>query len=401
MLVPEPGKPPQALATVTVVDPSPAVSKVWNEVVAHSKTVVLEGYTRDGWAWKPGGGANALMPMVVQSVDGKKKLPGFVKYLKDRQKCAYGRFLLDGTTGMWVVSYVQKPTGNEDRMECRIGVDLTKIPGCTLSAAPPGGAAAKAKVASPPVPPPAAASTSKRAGSGLLGKLVGAQKKTNQHVLESVAITQQQQQQQAPKTTTTAQSSSGGGASLVAGEPVVETKTAQQVLSDFRADMEQKMLDFDISAESELKVPISLAQYTAGMTDADKAKVTMEILKYMVYEAAEEVNEEWIAHKEPSEFMDEIVVAVYKEGAAPLEVLEDINKGEMTEEMRAQQLALQGERMRQMSAVERKRAVEMESSAHLQYAAEEDTEEVAALNTKKRDRRTIEDYEREKKRGKS
>ena len=59
MLVPEPGKSPQALATLTVVDPSPLTSKVWSEVCAHSPTVVLEGYTRDGWAWKPGGGSSS------------------------------------------------------------------------------------------------------------------------------------------------------------------------------------------------------------------------------------------------------------------------------------------------------------------------------------------------------
>ena len=124
----------------------------------------------------------------------------------------------------------------------------------------------------------------------------------------------------------------------------------------------------------------------------------MEILKYMVYEAAEEVNEEWVAHKEPSEFMDEVVIAVYKEGAAPPEVLEEINKGEMPDEVRGQQRAVQEERARQMNQAEQKKARELELQAH-NYGFEGG--DAAALNQNKRDRRTIEDYEREKKRGKT
>jgi hypothetical protein len=177
------------------------------------------------------------------------------------------------------------------------------------------------------------------------------------------------------------------------------------VLADFRSDMEQQMLDFDISAASELKVALSLAKYQVGLTDTDKARVTMEILKYMVYEAAEEVNEAWIALKEASDFVDEVTIGVYKEGAAPPEVLEEYNQGELPEEMRAQQRALQGERLKQQSAAEHKRNKGLETAAHQQ--AYEDDEEggdqgggLAALNQTKRDRRTIEDYERAKKKTK-
>ena len=377
MLVPEPGKPAQALATLQVVDPSPAVSKVWEQVHTHSKTVVLEGYTRDSWAWKPG--AATWNVVIVQSVDGKKKLPGFHKYLKERQKCAYGRFLLGETTGIWVVSYVQKPTGHEDRIESRICLDLTKIPGCTLSAAPPK--AARAPMTAPPTAAASAgAPVRKRSGAGLLGKLVGAQKKTNSHV----AVAKAPRPVAAPPEVSTT-----GGFSA-------EAKTAANVLAEFRNEMEQKMMDFDISGESEFRVPISLSKYTAGLSEADLPKVTMEILKYMVYEAAEEVNEEWIAHKEPSEFMDEVTIVVYKEGCAPPEVLEELNKAELPEEAKAQQRALQSERQRQISAAERKRDQELELGAHSAFAEDED-DGVAALNANKRDRRTLEDYEREKK----
>lgn len=174
----------------------------------------------------------------------------------------------------------------------------------------------------------------------------------------------------------------------------VETKTAASVLAEFRNEMEQKMLDFDISAESELRVPLSLSRYTAGLAETDVPNVTMEVLKYMVYEAAEEVNEEWIAHKEPSEFMDEVTFVVYKEGCAPPEVLEEMNKAELPEEAKAQQRALQTERQRQVSAAERKRDQALESGAH---SALDEDDGVAVLNANKRDRRTLEDYEREKK----
>ena len=55
-----------------------------------------------------------------------------------------------------------------------------------------------------------------------------------------------------------------------------------------------------------------------------------------------------MAIKEPSEFMDEFVIAVYKEGAAPPEVLEELNKGELPDEVRGQQQAIQQERQRQV-----------------------------------------------------
>ena len=378
MLVPEPGQPPQALATLSVVDPSPAASRVWEQVYTYSKTVVLEGYTRDGWAWKSSGAWNAL---IVQSTDGKNKLLGFNKYLKDRQKCAYGRFLLNGTTGIWVVSYIQKPTGNENRMECRIALDLTQIPGCPLSASPPSKQQVKAA-------PPAAVDSAprKRSGAGLLGRLVGAQQKTNQHVLAAMAPPP------AAASLAIAPTNTGDKASVDVGEP----RTATNVLDDFRNDMEQRMMDFDVSAESEMRVKIILAEYIAGLSIEDKERVTMDALKYMVMEAAEEVNEEWITYKEPSEFMDEVTIAVFKEGCAPPEVLEEVNKAELPEEIINQQKHAEQDRQRQMAAENRKQNVALQSA----FADDDDVDQVAAaLNTNKRDRRTLEDYERERKKG--
>ena len=84
----------------------------------------------------------------------------------------------------------------------------------------------------------------------------------------------------------------------------------------------------------------------------------MEILKYIVYEQAEEVNDEWIAHKEPSEFMDEATIAIYKEGEAPPEVLEDMNKADLPDEIKGQQRAIQQEQQTQ----ERPKVIKNETS---------------------------------------
>jgi hypothetical protein len=167
--------------------------------------------------------------------------------------------------------------------------------------------------------------------------------------------------------------------------------------------MEQEMLDFDISSEPCLKVKIDLAGKLRLMTDDEKqtGKVTMEILKYIVYEQAEEVNEEWIAHREPSEFMDEVVITIYKEGEAPPEVLEDINKAELPDEVRGQQRAIQEQMQKAEQIKAQKLRVEQTRLAMQMKKGQqkdEEDEDFAALNTQKRDRRTIEDFEREAKR---
>ena len=162
---------------------------------------------------------------------------------------------------------------------------------------------------------------------------------------------------------------------------------------DFRQEMEQEMLDFDISPEPVLKVKVSLASKTRLLSEEEKlsGKVTMEVLKYIVYEAAEEVNEEWIAHKEPSEFMDEVVIAIYKEGEAPPDVLEDINKAELPDEIIGQQRAIQQAQQR-LNASRDSRDIQEKQRMAL---AQESGEDFAVLNTNKRDRRTIEEIQME------
>ena len=128
----------------------------------------------------------------------------------------------------------------------------------------------------------------------------------------------------------------------------------------------------------------------------------MEILKFVVYEQAEEVNEEWIAHKEPSEFMDEAVIAIYKEGEAPPEVLEEINKGELPDEVRGQQRALSEQLSKQQQQKASKNDVALQRQALARGNADDDEDDdIAALNVVKRDRRTIEEIQREQIQGDS
>jgi hypothetical protein len=260
--------------------------------------------------------------------------------------------------------------------------DISTIPGCPLKPPPPKPVhevVAAAAAAKPPAPAPAANNNKpKRKGTGLLGNLVASQKRTNVHV----------QVASKPKKNETESASHGEDANG-SGK-----KSAQQVMADFRQSMEQKMLDFDLSDEPMMKVKVNLAEQQRDLaTMEDKAKITMEILKYIVYEQCEEVNEEWIAYKEPSEFMDEVTIALYKEGEAPPEVLEEINKGELPDEVRGQQQALQAGRQKQMETKERSKELEMQRRALQERAAEEDDNE--ALNQNKRDRRTIEEIQRE------
>lgn len=389
-LVPQPGSKPEFLATCVPADPA-RTPTFWNELPVK---VVLEGYTRDGWAWKP----NPSFPTFpVKSVDGRNKLPGFVKYLKERQKSGFGPV---GQRGVWVVSYIQSQR-NANQMECRVSMDLSTIPNCPLKPKPPQvGPQIKSQTAV--VPPGGTGSTtlpsanSTRKPGGLLGKLVGAQQRTNHHMISTSKTPVN-----AAKLVKTG--SDGSDASSIPTGSVLPvasvdsgtaSRTAQQVLADFRQSMQEKMLDFDVADNEEvLQITVSLAEHLAGLSTDDKAQVTMDVLKYMVYEAAEEVNDEWVAFKEPSEYMDEAIFSIYKEGAAPPEVLEEINKGELPEEIRAQQRALVAERQRLASQANSQQQRKITEQA-LHFDDEADRLEV--LNQRKRDRRTIEDYEREK-----
>jgi hypothetical protein len=429
MLVPAPGAKPEFLATVQPVSDdgckmmtnatakTNTIAQVWESI---GNTVVLEGYTRDGWAWKPmvtpppdGCGWTTL---TVESTDGRNKLPGFVGYLKERQKSAYGRF---GATGVWIVSYVQPKRSSSssttrDLIDVRIATDFTNIPNCTLqprhrdqeardAAKPETKANGKSSTTPPSNPaaslPKTTTTMTRKPGGGLLGKLVGAQQRTNEYV----AIAKAPRRRIATAAAANSTSSHDNGAATHQSSQSLseqkEFKSVPEVFAAFRQSCQDLMLDFDMSDDEVLRVPIAMNDQLKWLaTDEEKARVTMDVLKYMVYEAAEEVNEEWVAHKEPSEFMDEVVIAVYKQGAAPPEVLEEINKGELPDEIRGQQRAIQEQRLRSVTQAEQKQQNKGVPLVQ-QHPNDEDGDDddgLEALNTKKRDRRTVADYEREK-----
>ena len=347
-LIPTPGAKSEFLATVEV----PASDSVARSLPSQ---VILEGYTRDAWAWKPHP-AWTTVEMSPTTPKAKEKLNGFLNYLKERQKCAYGRF---SPAAVLVVSYIQSP----DKATCRFTLDATQISNCTLVKPKEKSTVAIASGNVQQQQQPT------RKKSGMLGNLLGAQQRTQSH-MNTVHVNKPK-----PQGATTTSSTS------------TTTKTAQDVLQQFRQTMEQKMLDFDLQDDNCLHVNVSLADVTKELEGEEKTKVTMDVLKYIVYEQAEEVNEEWVGVKEPSEFMDDIVISVYKE--APPEVLEEVNKAELPDEVRGQQRAIQEARQR---AIAKQEATE--ERRRMALATAED-EELATLNVKKRDRRTIEEIQRE------
>ncbi|KAL3927758.1 MAG: hypothetical protein SGBAC_012946 [Bacillariaceae sp.] len=377
-LVPAPGQKPEFLA---ILEPLPGSPPLW--LTSKVSKIVLENYTRDSWAMDTAAKWHTLQ---FQSIDGRQKLPGFHNYLRERKKSAFGKF---GGDKVIVVPHKQM---SSKTITCRVA-NLNELPGCPIQP--------KTKVPPPSIPQPAAANSvppkitssgsnvnpPKKKKAGLLGNLVGAQQRTNHQVITSKAPKPQSEK---PPAQSSFQSQGGATTPSTGGEPF---KTAAQVLMDFRQEMEQEMLDFDISPEPQLKVKLSLASKTKLLSEEDKVsgKVSMEVLKYIVYEAAEEVNEEWIAHKEPSEFMDEVVISIYKEGEAPPDVIEDINKAELPDEIIGQQRALQQQQQRLNASRNTKDLQEKQRLA----MAQDFGEDVAVLNTNKRDRRSIEEIQAE------
>jgi hypothetical protein len=315
--------------------------------------------------------------MTVKSIDGRNKLPGFVKYLKQRQKSAYGRFPMKG---LLVISYIQS-CKEPDRMSCSITLDFGDLPNCQLKPLP-----ATAQQQQPAAIRPPLLSGKK---TGLLGKLVSGAQRTQQSMLATAnLVSSRNSDDNLPISTSAVTSDKASSATSL-------PRTAQEVLAEFRESMQQKMLDFELAPDVTIKIELSLPEYIAGLENEEQTRVTMDVLKYMVYEASEEVDEEWIAFKEPSEFMDECVITVYKQGHAPPDVLEEMNRAELPEEVRGQERAIAQERQRQAERQQLLQQKIAQEQAHKQHIHDE-ADEIEALNTQKRDRRTIEDYEREK-----
>jgi len=409
--------------------------------------VVLEGYTREPWAidMNSNTAATTWSSFQVHSVDGRNKLPGFVKYLRERQKTCFGRFVMDDntnknnntnntdnenknenetslTTFVWIISHKQT---SSSRLSCRVA-PIHSIPNCNLrpKAVPAGrnrtqnAASSTAVGAIPAANANANASVCKpkKKGFGLLGNLVGAQRRTNHQVVTASTAsaastarttktpTSETKHNQTSNNPTTDNNQTGGNhASDTLNDNNnndIPLATSGQVLAGFRHEMEQKMLDFDISPEMSTKISVKIGDQTKKVRDPDKGNITMEVLKYIVYEQAEEVNEEWIAHQEPSEFTDEVTVAIYKDPEfAPQEVIEEMNHAEIPEEMKAQQKMIEQKgRQQEINARRVQEALQRQALRNLAESSgsgEGNGQSFSALNTDKRDLRTIEEIQQD------
>ena len=409
LLVPAPGAKPEFLATVEPAGAGASGGDLPFEVV-------LSSYTRDGWAMTAPPPTEPWKNTWLKSVDGRGKLPGFLKYLRERKKVPMGRFepAAAGSTGKGVIvvpfEQPSPPAGLlgdgsdasvHDLIYCRYILDESQIGRgyCRPGPSPEAIAQqqkqkqmaqmqqqqqqlqqlqAKTKAtSSAPKPAP----KSSRASSGMLGNLMAATKRTNTQ-LDAVPVRK------------TASASTNAGAGLGVGAGGSGLTGTGAVMAQFRQDVEQKMLDFRNDAtQTCLKVPISIATIVRDLPPELKQSVTMDVLKYVVYEQAEEVGEDkWVAAKEPSEFMDECIVAVYKEGHAPQDVLEDMNKGELPDEILQQQRAMRQARVKEVARKETKADAQRHKETVGSGAPDD---EAWTLNTQKRDRRTIEEIQKE------
>lgn len=355
--------------------------------------ITLGGYSRDKWAMDTTEDlAKGWKTAFVQSVDGRGKLPGFLKYLKDRKKAAFGKFDTDnGTKAILVVppDQPEPPSSSsynkEDVMFCRFILDTSKLRNPEKkTVAPTNHLQHPSQLMIPnPIKPtetiPQKTKPKKKSiknsnsmKNGFLGNLLGATRKTEAHL---AAV---------PKSSVFKNTKSD---SIGDGE-----FTSGSAIAQFRQDTEQKLLDFkqDLSL-TQIKLPVSIAEITKNLDSDQKRNVTMDVLKYIVYEQTEEIGEDkWIAAKEASDYMDEVIISVYKEGCAPAEVLEDLNKGDLPDEIRGQQRAMREASMKLQAKKEEKKDL-----LRQQQTMKSATSGITELNTNKRDRRTIAEIQRD------
>lgn len=366
--------------------------------------IILDQYTREPWSvstfsqqkWKQ---------LHLKSIDGKGKLPGFLNYLKERKKAAFGTWILEDDhtrKGIFLVPFDQSssPDGNngtekeEDMIFCRYTLDDSilrkkKAPPPSLSAqvsAPPTAIQKK-----PTIPVASSSSLSTvsstkktkpnnnkngKKKSSFMGNLLAAQERTDRHL---AAV---------PKSAVSTDSKSEDNLANSS------STSSQTIIAKFRTDIEQKLLDFKNNlSQNVIEIPVTLSKITSMLVGEDKLKVSMDVLKYIVYEQSEEIGEglNWIAAKKSSEFfIDEAIICIYKDGHAPLDVLEDLNKGDLPDEIKQQQRAMREAAVKQMKSEDAQKLKKIqEHTLSRKNQASSKNDEPSKLNTKKRDRRTI------------
>ena len=421
-LTPSPGMKPEFLATV-----EPLSTTTTSQQFSLPFEIVLDGYTREPWSsgmahksssssgqdsntntsgWKTG---------YLLSTDGRNRLPGFLKYLRDRKKACISKFT-DSTTAstraILVVPFDPPPISSEHQLLPE-GVDKTQLlyvmylsDDRLLNRGKKSPIDAnkqiqmeqqklkekqrqqqqqklqreqqqqkiqreqQQQVQKQQMAQRSTSQTSsskKGIGGGILGNLLGAQQRTDTHL--DVVRTKRRNNDLAPD--------------LTSGAAGVITSFREKVA----ADLEKFKSDRSTFVA---KVPISLAKLVTSVPIEERDKVTMDVFKYVVYEQVEEVGmDKWIAAKEPTDFIDEIVIAVYKEGHAPADVLEDLNKADLPDELKGLSRHMADT---QSKMAQRKDKKNSEAMLKQNIVGEDN---VVVLNTNKRDRRTLEQIQKD------
>lgn len=402
MLTPSPGVKPEFLATVEPVSMTGS-----EQHFSLPFEVVLDGYTREPWS---SGGVknnsddiNGWKSGYLLSTDGRNRLPGFLKYLRDRKKACIAKFndSTASTKAILVVPFDPPPIPPE---QLPSGADKNQL--LYVMYLPDDRVLSKGKTdpkkqqlqiieqqkkkekqqrteqqqkiqreqqlqrqkeTAQQRNTTQATSTKKGFGGGILGNLLGAQQKTQGH-LDTVR-SKRRNNDLAPD--------------LTSGAAGAITSFREKVA----ADLEKFKSD---NGTFVTKVSISLGALVHSVPIEERDKVTMDVFKYVVYEQVEEVGmDKWIAAKEPTDFIDEIVIAVYKEGHAPADVLEDLNKADLPDELKGLSRHMADT---QSKAAQRKDKKSSEVMMRQNMMGEDN---VVVLNTNKRDRRTLEQIQKD------
>lgn len=366
---------------------------------------------------------NEWQSCYLKSTDGRNRLPGFIKYLRERKKAAIAKFdatdalptssTMGNSSGkaLLVVPFDPPPIPTESLPD---GVDKSQV--IYIKYLRDDGILKKKRKSNddamammqkqkmlqqqklmqqqkqkqqqqqqsmqqkkiPPVSSPAISSGGGRkkggggGGSGLLGNLLGAQRRTENHL------------------------------HLVRSNKVSSDPTAFDpntgvagVINTFRNKISTQLEQFKNDPTTfSTKISISLASIIKTVPAEEREKCTMDVFKFTIYEQVEEVGmDKWVAAKEPSDFMDECTVAIYKEGHCPPEVLENLNRGELPDEIKGQARHLVQE---QSKAVQKRGMVKDDVVLKQQSGTRGDyNNDVTVLNTNKRDRRTLEQIQKD------
>lgn len=374
--------------------------------------LLLDSYTREPWSsGKINHSHNDWQCCYLVSTDGKKRLSGFVQYLQERKKAAVAKFdaldiLPPSSTpacgkAILVVPYDPPPMPTElalpkdvdksevifvkylrdenilKRDDTRDVLEQQKMmqerqryqqqqqqQNPTQHDSQQRQTQTKLPTGQQHAQQP---SSSKK--GGCLGKLLGAQRRTENH-LDMVR--------------TKKGSNNHGTFDPNTGAAGCINQFRNKILNDlqlFKSDPTKHATKISISHTSLIKnVPLD-----------EQDRVTFNVFKFAVYEQVEEVGMgRWVAAKEPSEFLDECVITVYKHGHCPADVLDEINRGDLPDEIKGQARHMVES---QSKAIVRKGKKHDEQMVKDTIVGEDNV--AVVLNTNKRDRRTLEQIQKD------